>query len=136
MIRKRIDELGANHVRLLPGVPYAKIPSLLADYHIGLALYRNTSLNNYYCAPNKVYDYLMNGLPVITNRYPGLVPVIDGNRVGACIDEVTTAEIGRAVEMIREGRCWENITRDLRRRYCWEQQVPQYLEAFGIQRRE
>jgi glycosyltransferase involved in cell wall biosynthesis len=131
-LRNITNNLGVAHVRLLPPVPYLKIPELLADYHIGVALYRNTDLNNYYCAPNKVYDYLMNGMPVITNRYPGLVSVIDANRVGVCIDEVSAPEIREAIELICRERRWENITTEIRRRYCWERQVSDYLEVFGI----
>lgn len=131
-VSKHLKELGVNHVRILPAVPYAEIPKLLESYHIGVALYRNTNLNNYYCAPNKVYDYLMNGMPVITNRYPGLVSVIEANRVGACIEEVNAEEIRKAIDLIRRERRWENITDGLRRRYCWEVQETGYLEVFGI----
>jgi glycosyltransferase involved in cell wall biosynthesis len=129
---KRLAELGVEHVRLLPAVPYPAIPKLLSDYHIGVALYRNINLNNYYCAPNKVYDYLMNGLPVITNRYPGLVNVIENNRVGACIEEVNGNELRKAVEEIVDERLWNNITQDLRRRYCWERQEADYLRVIGV----
>jgi glycosyltransferase involved in cell wall biosynthesis len=131
-VSKHLESLGVKHVRILPEVPYAQIPKLLESYHIGVALYRNDNLNNYYCAPNKVYDYLMNGMPVITNRYPGLVSVIEENRVGSCIDEVKVKELGKAVELICKERLWENITPEFRRRYCWERQVPGYLEVFGI----
>lgn len=127
-----LESLNVKHVRILPAVSYVEIPKLLESYHIGVALYRNTNLNNYYCAPNKVYDYLMNGMPVITNRYPGLVSVIDANRVGVCIDEVSATEIREAIDVICRERRWENITTEIRRRYCWERQESDYLKVFGI----
>ncbi len=130
--KERLKELAVGHIRLLPAVPYPEIPELLESYHIGVSLYRNTNLNNYYCAPNKLYDYLMSGLPVITNRYPGLVKVIETNRVGACLEQVNADEIPKAVDSIVRERRWENITDELRRRYCWEQQVPDFLGVFGI----
>lgn len=126
-----LKELDVEHVRLLPPIPYKQIPELLTEYHIGVALYRNTNLNNFYCAPNKVYDYLMNGLPVITNRYPGLVSVIEDNDVGACLAEVNKDSIREAVDTIVERKCWNNITDVLRHRYCWEAQVAGYLKVFG-----
>lgn len=131
-VADHLESLNVKHVRILPAVSYVEIPKLLESYHIGVALYRNTNLNNYYCAPNKVYDYLMNGMPVITNRYPGLVSVIDANRVGVCIDEVSASEIREAIDVICRERRWENITPEIRRRYCWEHQVSDYLEVFGI----
>jgi glycosyltransferase involved in cell wall biosynthesis len=130
-VKRRIEELGATNVRLLPEVPHARIPEVLAEYHIGLAFYRNTNLNNYYCAPNKVYDYLMNGIPIITNAYPGLLDVIAKHRVGVCVDEVDAESIGGAIAAIESGRLWENITLDLKQKYCWEAQEAKYLRLFG-----
>jgi glycosyltransferase involved in cell wall biosynthesis len=129
-LKERYPDRPGPNVRILPAIPSSEIPALLRDYHIGVALYRNTGLNNYYCAPNKVYDYLMHGMPVITNDYPGLRTVIEGNRVGACIAEVDEASLGNALEAIVVGRRWENITPELRRRYSWEQQEERLLAVF------
>ncbi|MEM1084366.1 MAG: glycosyltransferase [Verrucomicrobiota bacterium] len=130
-LAKRIEEGGSSLVRILPPVPYAEIPELLRSYDIGIALYRNTNLNNYYCAPNKVYDYLMNGMPVIANDYPGLVSVLEENKVGACISDVGAAEIRSAIDRIVDERRAGNITDELRKKYCWEAQEKRYLEIFG-----
>lgn len=131
-IKKRIAKKCGENVRVKPAVPYVKIPELLTEYHIGIALYRNTNLNNYYCAPNKVYDYLMNGMPVIANAYPGLVGVLEKRKVGACIDEVSLPAIREALDKITEEKRWENITDDLRSQYSWESQEKNYLEIFGL----
>jgi glycosyltransferase involved in cell wall biosynthesis len=131
-LKSGLRERKVDHVRILPGIPHSSIPAFLKDYHIGVALYRNTNLNNYYCAPNKVYDYLMNGMPVITNDYPGLLEVIEANKAGACIPEVNAGELRKAIERIVAERRWENITGSLRKRYTWEAQEPGYLEAFGL----
>lgn len=118
----------APNVRLLPPVPYEGIPALLEAYQIGIALYKNTNLNNYYCAPNKVYDYLMSGMAVIANDYPGLHRVLEGGQLGACLSEVTPAAFEAAVERIVAERRWENITEEVRRKYCWEAQERRLIE--------
>ena len=89
-------------------------------------------LNNYYCAPNKVYDYLMNGMPVISNNYPGLVSVLEKNSVGACVEEVTLPAVKKAITQIVEEKRWQNITDELRRRYSWEEQEKSYLKSLGF----
>ena len=132
-IKERIKGASRGNVRVLPAVPYRDIPKLLENYHIGVALYRNTNLNNYYCAPNKVYDYLMNGMPVIANRYPGLVSVLEENKVGACIDEVSFEAVEKAINSILEEKRWNNINDDLRRKYSWEKQEAGYLDILGLE---
>lgn len=118
----------SEHVRILPPVAYEEIPALLEQYDVGIALYMHTNLNNYYCAPNKVYDYLMAGMPVITNRYPGLERVIDEGGLGACVDAVDTPSFAAALDRIVEGGLWRNITDEVRRRYSWEQQEGRLVE--------
>lgn len=128
-LERRYGARPAPNVRILPPVAYHEIPKLLDQYHIGIALYKNTNLNNYYCAPNKVYDYLMSGMAVIANDYPGLHKVIEDNRVGACVADLTPASFEGAVRRIAEERRWDNITDTIRRKYCWEAQEARLVEA-------
>ena len=131
-IKKRVSDTKSDNVRILPPVPYREIPDLLKSYDIGVALYRNTNLNNYYCAPNKVYDYLMNAMSVISNDYPGLVCVLEENSVGACVEEVTLSAVKTAIGQIVDEKRWRNITDELRRRYSWEEQEKLYLKSLGV----
>ena len=42
------------------------------SWHVGIMLYQNISLNYYYCAPNKLYEYTMLGLPILSSNQPHL----------------------------------------------------------------
>lgn len=128
-LERRYGSRPAPNIRLLPPVPYEGIPALLEAYQIGIALYKNTNLNNYYCAPNKVYDYLMSGMAVIANDYPGLRKVLEDERLGACVSEVTPASMAEAVERIVSEQRWDNITDEVRQRYSWEAQECRLVAA-------
>ena len=52
------------------GVEYNKMPTLLADYDIGLILYKAHTKNYKYNAPNKLFEYLVCGLKVF---YPDVM---------------------------------------------------------------
>ena len=52
------------------GVEYNKMPALLADYDIGLILYKAHTKNYKYNAPNKLFEYLVCGLKVF---YPDVM---------------------------------------------------------------
>jgi glycosyltransferase involved in cell wall biosynthesis len=131
---KRYGHQPAPNVRILSPVAYEAIPNLLRNYDVGIALYKNTNLNNYYCAPNKVYDYLMSGMTVIANDYPGLRKVIEHGRLGACVEDLTPALFRLAVERIVLEKRWNNITDEIRRKYSWEQQEKILLELFAADR--
>ena len=126
-VNRLLEQTDKTNVRLLPSVPYKEMPKLLESYHIGIALYLNTNVNNYYCAPNKVYDYIMNGLTVIANNYPGLAQVLEGNKVGSCIDEIDEESFAHAIDtIVRENR-WQNIDDEMRYHFSWDNQREAYL---------
>lgn len=131
-IESKLSANESGNVRLLPAIPHNQMSELIQDYHIGIALYRNDNLCNYYCAPNKVYDYLMNGVPVVANDYPGLHKVLEEGKVGACVKEVDFDNFQTALERINGENRWDNITEDVRHRYSWEAQNPRYLELFQL----
>lgn len=126
-----MSESGAKHVRILPAVPHNRMRSTLHGYDVGLAFYENQNLNQYYCAPNKIYDYIACGLPTISNSYPGLVSVLEGNRVGVCVDEISASSIKTALDRIRQERSWEQIDARVKNRFSWEHQAPGYRALFG-----
>lgn len=56
----RCDQVGVNTI----GIDYAQLPELLRKYHVGLILYRGTTRNYIYNAPNKLFETLVCGLDV------------------------------------------------------------------------
>jgi len=130
-VKKEIREHNIKNVQLLPPVPRNEISLLLKNYHIGLFFYENINLNNYYCAPNKFYDYFHNGLAVISYRYPGLIDLIEGNKIGVCISEINSEELKSAINTIVSNNYFANITYNLRENFTWEIQEERYLSIFS-----
>ena len=55
VVYKKNRQLGLeDKVFLHEEVPHTEILRYMASCDIGTAFYRNTNLNNYYCAPNKI----------------------------------------------------------------------------------
>lgn len=57
---------------------------------IGLVFYDDFSLNQAFCAPNKIYEYSGFGIPMIANRIPGLENTVGRFNAGKCVDFETT----------------------------------------------
>ncbi|HVA92566.1 MAG TPA: glycosyltransferase [Chloroflexota bacterium] len=51
-------------------VPAERLAATLAGMAIGVIPYVATSLNNYLCSPNKLFDYFMGGLAVVASDLP------------------------------------------------------------------
>jgi glycosyltransferase involved in cell wall biosynthesis len=79
-----------------------KSPEDLHEYacgaDIGVLIYEHTTLNNYLAGPNKLYSYLMAGLPVAGSAFPGIAEVIARGQVGLLFDPADPESISVALE--------------------------------------
>lgn len=72
--RQRLMELSGSRVKLMGGVDYDEIPSVLIHYDVGLILYKGHIPNYVYNAPNKLFEYHACGLDV---WYPSVMAGCD-----------------------------------------------------------
>jgi glycosyltransferase involved in cell wall biosynthesis len=77
-------------------VPHVEILKYMSSCDIGTALYQNTNLNNFYCASNKVYEYIALDKLVVTNNYPGLIEHVKSFGKGICLAAVTPHTLAEA----------------------------------------
>lgn len=74
--------------------------------YIGLLPYRPTHsgryscLNALYCAPNKIWEYSMNGLPMLGSDVPGLSSIFRENNIGIVSDSDDPISIANGVRAI------------------------------------
>ena len=84
-------------------VPFIRAPHHLcvtAMATVGIIKYAPCSLNNVFCAPNKIWEYGAFGVPFIGNTLPTLENILRDFRCGECVDE-TGDSIRAALEQIR-----------------------------------
>jgi glycosyltransferase involved in cell wall biosynthesis len=136
-LRRLIAEtVGGSQIRILPPVSDRELNEFFAPYNVGLAFYPNININNFYCAPNKIYQYIQSGLAVIANDYPGLRSLIEGRRIGSCVASINREELTRAIRTIAEEKRHLNITESLKDELSWERVEPDFLSVFESRRGE
>ena len=90
--------LGVADRILMPGwVDPGDLHTYASDADAGVVIYQPTSLNNRLAAPNKLWTYLMAGLPVVASDLPTLRSVVDGEHVGRLFDTDDAASIAAAI---------------------------------------
>lgn len=77
-IARQVDELGlGDRVALFEQIPKREIPALLAESDVGYISLRPEPLFRFGVSPNKLFDYMMAGLPVLFAIRAGNDPVAD-----------------------------------------------------------
>lgn len=62
----------------------------------------NSVLNSIYCAPNKIYEYSMFGIPMLSNDVPALQSLFAVNNCGICVTENSEQVIVDAIKEIEK----------------------------------
>ncbi len=87
-------------VIFLPAVPSEELPEITVDADMGFILFRNTCLNHYYSLPNKLYEYMMAGVPIISSNFPELERVLSEVQSGLTVNPESPEDICKTVELL------------------------------------
>lgn len=85
-VKQMIKDKGLENVKIIGQVPHKDLKSFYNQIDYGLILYKPISLNNRYCAPNKLYEMWSNGIKVIGPSVEGLRPLFKTNALGKLIN--------------------------------------------------
>ena len=84
MIQDYSNDFG--NIHLHDPVPHNQVVSLVKSADFGLCLIENVSLSDYYCLPNKLFEYAFAGLPVLASKFPEIERVVSAYSLGECCE--------------------------------------------------
>jgi glycosyltransferase involved in cell wall biosynthesis len=104
VLRARIAQLGAaDRVSLLPSVPLDQLLAYTAEADVGVTLLQDTCENHRLALPNKLFEYIAAGVPVVASALPETERLIDTHGVGWCVapddPDALADALSRALEM-------------------------------------
>ena len=100
----------ANEMKISDRVIFAgkisqdEILNYTAGAFAGLSIIDNISVNNYYALPNKLFEYVMSGLPVIVNDLPQMQKVVNDHDIGEVIKNTNEDELISVLKNWNENR--------------------------------
>lgn len=80
---KRLEALHPN-IHVHDAVPHSQVVPVVQSADFGLCLVQNVSLSDYYCLPNKLFEYCFAGVPVLASDFPDIRSVLEEYGVGEC----------------------------------------------------
>ena len=120
--------LGIGHrVHFQPAVPQAELLWWSASADVGVIPYPAVDLNHHFCSPNKLFEFIQAGLPIVANDLPFLRDVIVGEGIGAVAAIEEHGRFGAELDRIAHADPAQRAQLDVRLasaapRYDWASQ--------------
>ncbi|MBK8585221.1 MAG: glycosyltransferase [Bacteroidetes bacterium] len=104
----------------------------LADF--GLTLDKDTNLNYRFSLPNKLFDYIQAGLPVLASDLPEVRKIIDQYKIGKIAPSTSVTDIAATMkQMISDDHqfvLWKENLKIAASELCWENEEKKLLQIF------
>ncbi|HET9999907.1 MAG TPA: glycosyltransferase [Ktedonobacteraceae bacterium] len=130
------DEGVADRVKILPPASYASLLEWTASADMGVIINSpDHSFNVRMSLPNKLFEYLMAGLPVLASPLDAVAQLIRSYDVGHVLLSLTPAEVGATINSLLVDRAalsrWSDNARDaVRRDLCWEKESQHLIHLY------
>lgn len=98
-LQSLLDQEGVgDRIRIIPPVPYQELLEVTASADAGLIVYRGAySLNVQYCLPNKLFEYMMAGVPVICSELDAVAGIVREFDIGVVVPTLDPETVGRVI---------------------------------------
>jgi glycosyltransferase involved in cell wall biosynthesis len=101
--REKGDE---NNIIFLPRMPWEEMMRYTMCCDVGISLDTDNCINHRYSLPNKLFDYISAGIPVLASNLPEVTAVIEKYNCGIILREVTPSVIAETLAEIRDDRAF------------------------------
>ncbi|WP_130860479.1 glycosyltransferase [Gracilibacillus phocaeensis] len=134
-LEKTVNKMELQHkVKFLSKVPVEDLPAYTKNGYLGFQVLNNINYNHYSASSNKLFEYIMSNVPVIACSFPEIQKVVEGERVGVCVDSHDYKSIATGVNHLLENpeireEMAENCNK-AKEKYNWEEEKKNFLAVY------
>ena len=115
-------------------LPYPELirHTRLAD--IGLTLDKNTNINYRFSLPNKLFDYIHAGIPVLASRLPEIARIVEGYNIGRIAESHDPEYLGNLITNmlsdVESQKIWRKNLLHASSELTWEKEAITLIELY------
>jgi len=131
----RVLRKEANDSRLfiLDPVPPNKVVEYASSADVGIIPIQDNCLTQIYCLPNKLFQNIMAGLPIVANNLKGIGTYVKENGLGSVFNDLLPQSIADAINRLvidnNSFQAIRNRVLEKAKEMCWEKEKEKFVKA-------
>ncbi len=135
ILKQMVEELKiVDRVRFFPRMPYVQMMSYTQLAELGFCLDKDTNLNYRFSLPNKLFDFIQAGVPIIASHLVEIEKIIRQYDIGMFIEnhepETIAATIREALSDEERKKKWKRNLSFAAQDLCWENEEQKLLAFY------
>jgi glycosyltransferase involved in cell wall biosynthesis len=111
-------------------VPHEKVVPVAKSADVGLCLIQNVSLSDYYCLPNKLFEYCFAEIPVLASDFPDISKIVKQYGLGKC-STLDSESIYKTIKVFEEMETLPKINADDLYPLSWGAQEEKLIKLYN-----
>lgn len=125
----------ADRIHFLDKVPFQELPSYTREAYLGFQVLQNICFNHYSASSNKLFEYMMAYVPVVSCDFPEIKKVVEETNSGLVVDSHNASEIANVVNQLVKDTSLRNQlsenTKQAKEIYNWNNEKSKLLEVYN-----
>ncbi len=136
-LKNLTEKLKIQHkVEFIKRIPYQELIHYTANADLGLSLDKDTNLNYRYSLPNKLFDYINAGIPVLVSDLPEVKRIVTEYNVGEILFSHKPEDIAEKIRNMLKNKDkiaeYKTNTQKASLVLCWENEEKELLKVYDL----
>ena len=120
-----------NNIHILQSVPHHTLVQLISSANVGLSIIEKVSLSDFYCLPNKLFEFAFANLYILASNFPDMKRLIKTYSLGSCIPPNTNA-LTREIKLLENNKNKTKIQKKNLKDLQWQSQSQKLIYSYKL----
>lgn len=124
-LKQLVEELKLKaKVKFLGRLPISKLSEITCQSDLGISLEEDLGLNYRFSLPNKLFDYIQAGVPVLVSNLPEMRRIVEQFQIGAIAETHQRKDLAEKIKSVlfdvEKNTLWKENLKVAAQELCWE----------------